>query len=177
MKKILMIIAAAMTAVITGCKSIPTPESMTTTAYTVGIASGVVANQTKIDDTSRNVVIDIMNEVEMCVPQTNETFESAWMPIARNHTQKLFDEGKIDRGQYDLIISAFDVACKGIDYLVTVRFPKAHEYTELINAATHGFCDGFLSVFKPANVVAATHTSVAADKEALKYLNRYMNNK
>lgn len=172
MKKILTFAAAAVMAVLVGCKSVPSPEDMSTTSYAVGVAAAFVANQTKIDDTARNEVIAIISEVESCIPQTNETFETAWMPVAKRHVQKLIDDKKIDEGQGTLIIGACDVACKGIDYLVYIRFPKAHEYAELVEAAAHGFCDGFLSNFKPVNMLSAG-SKFAADAEALEYLQNY----
>ena len=174
LKKLMITVMAAFMAAVVGCKSIPTPEGMATTSYAVGAAAGMVANQTKIDDASRNVVIAIMNEVDSCIPQTNQTFEAAWMPIAKAHTQKLIDEKKIDAGQGELILGAFDVACKGIDYLMKVRYPKAMEYTELIEAGAHGFCDGFLSTFKPANSVSAG-AKMMVDAEAYEYLKTYKN--
>lgn len=170
MKKILASFVAAIVMVIVGCKSLPTPESLAVTSRAVGIAAATVANMTKIDDASRNVVVEIMNEVEGCIPQTNETFEAAWTPIAKRHVQKLVDEKKIDDGQATLILGAFDVACKGIDYLVFIRYPKAVEYTELVEAATHGFCEGFLSNFKPANRMCFGCAMDKSDKEAYEYL-------
>ena len=173
MKKLIMSLAAAVTLAFTGCKSIPSTDSMTNTSYAVGAASGMIANQTKIDDESRNVVIAIISEVDKCIPQTNQTFEAAWMPIAKEHTQKLIDDKKIDAGQGELILGAFDVACKGIDYLMKVRYPKAMQYTELVEAATHGFCSGFLTTFKPANSVSAVKVEI--DTEAYEYLKAYKN--
>lgn len=170
MNKTIASMLTALAVTIVGCKQVPTPESLEATSKAVGVAAAMVANKTSIDDASRNAVIDIMNEVETCIPETNQTFEAAWTPIAERHVKKLLDDGKITEAQQKLILGAFSVAIKGIDYIVTVRYPKVHEYQELVEAASHGFCDGFLSTFKPANTVSANATKIEPDKEAYEYL-------
>lgn len=100
-----------------------------------------------------------MTEVENVVPGTNETFSSAWTPIAKDHVQKLVDAKKIDAAQANMIVLAFDVVMKGADYIFDVKYPEARQYANLIEAAAHGFCGGFLSKFKPANALAASSTA------------------
>jgi len=168
MKKLIIGMVAALVAVVTGCKSVPTDSQMYTTSYAVGTAAGLVANMTKIDDTSRNAVIDIMNEVAVCIPETNQTFTAAWTPIANAHIAKLVEAGKIDAGQGVLIAKTFNVAVNGIDYLFNVRYPKARQYQDLVSAATHGFCDGFLTTFKPVNSMSAVPVQI--DEQAFEYL-------
>ena len=175
MNKTLASVFTVFAVMMIGCKQVPTPESLEATSKAVGVAAAMVANKTSIDDTSRNVIIDIMNEVESCIPETNQTFETAWTPIAEKHTKKLLDEGKITEAQQKLILGAFSVAIKGVDYIVTIRYPKIREYQELIEAASHGFCDGFLSIFKPANTVSANAVKIEPDKEAYDYLLATMN--
>ena len=85
MKKLMTIVYAAMMACLVGCKTIPTVDSMTTTSTAIGYAAGVVATQTSINDKSRLVVIDIVNKVCETVPASNQTFETVWMPIAKEH--------------------------------------------------------------------------------------------
>lgn len=172
MKKLVLTIAAAIMAVCVGCKSVPTDGQMYTASYAIGVSAGLVANMTKIDDASRNAVIEIMNKVDSCIPATNETFSAAWTPIAAEHIAKLVEEGKIDAGQGILIAKTFEVAVNGIDYLFNVRFPKARQYQELVEAATHGFCGGFLTVFKSANSSMGFSSSSSAtyDVEAYDYL-------
>lgn len=171
MKKYLFgIMAAVMAACIVGCESRPTPDSMTATSRSIGAAAALVANQSKIDDKSRNAVIDIIKKVEVCIPQTNETFETAWTPIAESHIAQLKSNKTINDGQAMLISCAFSTAVKGIDYLFSVRYPEAREYQELVEAATHGFCDGFLTYFKPATVGFAVGAKAEYDEDAYKYL-------
>lgn len=171
MKKctIVLGIVAAILAVYVGCKSIPSVDNMTITSTSIGVAAGYVANNTKIDDVSRNEVINIMNEVSMSIPEAKQTFVEAWMPIAKRHTQKLVDEFKINLIQADLIITSFSVAAKGLDYIFNVRYPKAGEYKDLVESAVHGFTGGFLTVFRPANMLSAP-IHVARDEAAYEYL-------
>lgn len=179
MKKITLGLVAATMAVLVGCKTVPSPEKLEVTANAVGIAAAMVANQTKIDDASRATIIEIITEVDKCVPATNQTFEAAWTPIAQEHVAKLLEEGKIDAGQAKLILGAFDVAVKGVDYLIAVKYPAVAKYGNLLEAATHGFCKGFLTYFKPVNGVVSASSEVEYDVEAYEYLNArfYLSNK
>lgn len=167
--KLFCAIAAIAATILTGCKTTPTPEQMSTTSYTIGVTTAIVANQTKLDDVARGEIIAIMNKVSTVVPETNQTFETVWTPIATEHVTKLIAEKKITDAQGLLIKSAFSVVCKGIDYIITIRFPKSQQYAELVQAATHGFCDGFLSNFKPAMSMRSS-TKYIVDAEAMKYL-------
>ena len=170
MKKILMAIVEALTFVIVGCKPVNSVENMETTATAVGKAAGYVANQTKIDDNSRAVVIDIMTKASVIVPTNDQKFVDAWSPIAKEITGKLVADGKINEAQSALINGAFGVACKGLDYLVTVRYPNAKNVENLVSAAVKGFTSGFLTVFKPTNGMLSAHADDTYDKEAYEYL-------
>lgn len=168
--KIMLASAAALLA-LAGCKSIPTPEAMKTTATAVGAAAGLVANETKIDDKARNAVIEIMDKVSSVTPAAGQSFEEAWTPVAKEVVAKLIAEGKLDDGTGQLALMAFGIAVKGIDYIFDIRYPKAREYEELVAAAIKGFTDGFLSTFPPADgTVRAAVPAVPPDEEALKWL-------
>lgn len=154
-----------------GCKSLPTDDKMYVSSYAVGASTGLIADMTKIDDTSRDKVIDIVNIVNTHVPQTNETFTEAWTPIADSYIERLVKSGEIDVGQGILISKTFDIICNGIDYVFIVRYPKARQYQELVEAATHGFSDGFLDTFKPVNALFSTgDRTIEIDKDVYKYL-------
>lgn len=167
--------AAVMTVAIeatTGCKSVPTNDTMYTTSYAIGIAAGLITNETKIDDASRNAVCEIMGIVRYCVPETNETFMVAWMTKATDHVTQLIEAGKLTAAQGKMVLTAFSLACQGLDYIFEVRYPSAKVYKDLVVAAIDGFCDGFLTVFKPVNV-SETRSSCTAqyyDAEAYNWL-------
>lgn len=57
---------------------------------------------------------------------------------------------------------------KGIDYIFDVKYPKAKEAKELVDAAVRGFTSGFLSVF--SDTVKAGKLDY--DKDAYKYLTK-----
>lgn len=161
----------------TGCKTVPSNEMMYTTSYAIGVAAGMITNETKIDDDSRNAVCEIMAIVRTVTPATNETFEVKWMKVAEEHVAKLVEKGKLDKAQGEIVLTAFKLACKGIDYMFEVRFPKAKQYKELVTSAIDGFCDGFLLVFKPANpeecndcCVDCCERGVTFDVNAYRYL-------
>ena len=63
---------------------------------------------------------------------------------------------------------AVSAATKGIDYLFDVKYPKAKEYKELVDAAIRGFTTGFLSTF--SDTVRAVQLDY--DKDAYEYLTK-----
>lgn len=168
------ICAGTMTVVVlesaTGCKSVPTNDTMYMTSYAVGVATGLISNNTKIDNDTRNAICDIINIVRQCVPETNQTFEVAWMPIAVKHVEKLITEGKLNVAQGKMVITAFSLACQGIDYIFEIRYPSAKTYRDLVIAAIDGFADGFLTVFKPINGALASPATLQYDVEAYNWL-------
>ena len=157
---------------VTGCKSLPTAEVMYSNSLAIGYATGMIANQCKIRTEDRQIVIDIVNIVSQTVPAEEQTFEEAWTPIAKAHVQKLIDEGKIDKGLGDIILAAFAVVVKGIDYIFEVRFPKAKLYKDLVIAAIDGFTTGFLTVFKPENPEEINGECDACCERALRWYDR-----
>lgn len=136
---------------VTGCKYVPSAAQVALIALPVGKAAGLVCNQCKIDDKSRAVIIEIMGKVRSCVPATGESFYDKWISVAKEHTQILIDRGDITKEQGELIVAAFTVVAKGVDYLFNHLNPKVREYTDLVLAGVGSFCDGFLTTFKPAN--------------------------
>ena len=156
-----------------GCKYIQSIEQIGVVAVGVGKACGLVCNLFKIDDKSRGVIIEIMGKVRGCVPATGDTFNAKWMKIAEEHVQTLIDRGDITKEQGGLILVAFALVAKGIDYLFTRLDPKVREMTDLILAGIGGFCDGFLSTFKPASDCQDCTVKIdfkGVDMEAYKYL-------
>lgn len=172
MKTKLAMLALAAAVSVAGCKSIPSVDRMYSYSEAIGYAAGLVANQIKMDNTVRNGVIEVWNEVVQCVPATNETFSAAWTPIAEAHIAKLVADGKIDRKAGDLILLGFKAAVAGLDF-VFVKYPKAKEYEELTVAVIGGFSEGFLTVFKPVNLLGSRWTAYRDyDKEAYDYLKK-----
>lgn len=169
MKKLITLAIAAAMCAFTGCKTPPTVEMMYNTSKSVGLTVAVILNNTTIDDESRGYIIDIANEVVRIVPAPGETFEGRWMAIAETHVQLLLDEEKITQAQADLILAAFKVVVKGIDYVFT-RYEKAKNVQELVSAAVDGFADGFLANFKPSNCEGCCEIKGGYNKDAYKYL-------
>lgn len=165
-KKILGITLAAIMAVCVGCKSIPTTETVESTSRAIGTAVALVMNQTSLSTTNRAVIIEISMAIDASVPQTNTSFEVAWMPIATDHVQKLVDKQKIDAREGEIILTAFKAGVKTLDYCADKKWKDFRKYQDLVEAATHGFFDGFLTYFKPANSMAAAATTDVFDTEA-----------
>ena len=172
MKRIKMaaLLGAATLLALAGCKTLPTADKMRSVASAVGTAAGLVATETKLDDNARNTIVAIMNEVARVVPTSGQSFEDAWTPIAKGIVEKFIADGKITPEIGSVSLSVFKIAVKGIDYLFTVRYPKALQYEELVAAAISGFTEGFLTVFKPVNGEDAKGIELKVDKEAYVWL-------
>lgn len=154
---------------ILGCKKLPTPEVMHVTSTAVGVAAGKVANELKVDDGTRNAIIDVMNIAVQVVPGVDQTFEDAWTPIAESHIAKLVADGKLTAAQAALVKSAFVLAVKGLDYLF-ISDPESKKYENLVISAIDGFAGGFLGEFKPANANAVDRVYRPYDRKAYEYL-------
>lgn len=170
MKRLMIACIAAVAALLTGCKSVPTPEQAELMSKMIGVSAAAVANAVDIDNVARAEVAKIVAEVKDVVPSTNETFSSAWTPVATEHVQKLVDAKKITDAQATMIVLAFDVAMKGADYIFDVRYPEARQYANVVEAAAHGFCDGFLSTFNTSDAMSATPVSNKMDDDAYIWL-------
>lgn len=169
MYKTLIAVGAIAATVLTGCKNTPTPEVMYKTANAIGVSAGMVANASNIPDDTRTVVVDIVKEVDKCIPRTNQTFEAAWTPVAEAHVEKLVADGKLTNYNKDLVLKTFNIAVCGIDYIFDVRYPEARQYQDVVESAVHGFTEGFLVVFKSTTTLSATPKE-EFDSQAFEYL-------
>ena len=171
MKKLIAIICASVALFLSGCKTLPTPAELETASYAIGVSTAMVCNMTKISDKDRQIVIDIMNEVKYCCPTAGQTVVDAWTKTAQDYVKKLVDAKEITEAEGLLIFKTFGVVASAADYMMRVRWPKIGQYTDLVLAATNGFCDGFLAVFKPANANGfAASVTRDYDVEAYNYL-------
>ena len=171
MKKLIAIVCASVALFLSGCKTLPTPAELETASYAIGVSTAMVCNMTKINDKDRQIVIDIMNEVKYCCPTAGQTVVDAWTKTAQDYVKKLVDAKEITEAEGLLIFKTFGVVASAADYMMRVRWPKIGQYTDLVLAATNGFCDGFLVVFKPANANGfAAPVTRDYDVEAYNYL-------
>lgn len=171
MKKLIAIVCASVALFLSGCKTVPTPAELETASYAIGISTAMVCNMTKITDKDRQIIIDIMNEVKYCCPTAGQTLAEAWTQVAKDHINKLVEQKVITEAEGQLIFKTFDLVVSAGDYMIRIRWPKIGQYTDLVLAATNGFCDGFLVAFKPANINGfAAPVARDYDVEAYNYL-------
>ena len=154
MKKVLSMALVAMMALV-GCKTVPTQDKMYATSYSVGCASGMVVNETKVDDKTRDTIIEVVSVAKEVAPTAGRSFQETWVPFATEYTDTLVRAGRLDPTQATIVVGG-----------VTI---KARTYEELVSAAVNGFSTGFLTTFKPSN---ADTRSISADydKDAYLYL-------
>lgn len=169
MKRLMTFMLAAAMAIFAGCEpKLPTVEKMEKTANAVGVAAGMVASQVKIDTETRAAIKEVLAKVAEVTPAAGQSFTDAWTSVAEEALAKLVADGKINDAQAAVAKTAFSVFTKGLDYLFDIRYPKAKEYKELVDAAVRGFTTGFLSAFSDAMKAAP----LDYDKDAYEYLTK-----
>jgi hypothetical protein len=168
MNKLVIIGCCVVSMIFTGCKTLPSVEKMETTSQAIGYTAGLVANNVSINDEQRNIIVDIINKVKDCTPTNQQTFVSAWTPVATEYVKDLVVAGKIKEREGVLILKVFDIVANGMDYVFDNVYPKAREYENLVTAAIRGFTNGFLTTFKPVNRVF--NKNIKFDKDAYEYL-------
>lgn len=149
-----------------GCKSLPSEDTLRATASSIGRAAGYAVELSKAKTEVKEAIITVLDVVAKAVPETNQTFIAAWKPLIDEEIGKLVTAGKLKETDAALVKSALYVACDGIDLLFT-RYPKAKAYANLVSAATDGFISGFKSVVTFSASVKADY-----DQEAYEILRK-----
>lgn len=178
MNKIGSIVCAAVCAAsltFVGCDKVPSPETMSNLAGHVGIATAIAVNEfADLTPEVRNATVEVMNEVRAVIPETNQTFEAAWTPIAEAHIAKLVADGKLDEKLAPIVLIVAKAVFKGIDFAFA-KYPKAYEVKEVVVAGVNGFFGGFLTWFKPANSLSVANSMKADyDKDAYDHIKGFL---
>lgn len=155
-----------------GCKSIPSNDAMYSTSYAIGVASGMVAQETSLDKETSSVICDIFEIVSECTPETNLTFSSSWTPLAKTHIDKLIADGKLTKAQGVLVEKTFGVLVTGIDYIFEVRFPNAKQYKDIVSAAIKGFTKGCITVMRNSGEERGLEGAIVVDLKAYKWIKK-----
>ena len=164
-KKIVAVAMAVSMAVgIVGCEDLPSPEKMKTISTVIGNTAGYACELSKTKASVKEAINAVFNVVGKVVPKGDETFTKTWGPLIDEELQKLVEKGKLDEGDAKVARIALTAATEGIDY-VFVKYPKAKDVKELVDAAVEGFIAGYKSV-----VSFSANEKVEIDDGAYKYL-------
>lgn len=142
--------ATGVSAAVIGCHTLPTEDKMYGIGVGFGGSTGLVLDQCDVEPEVRNRIIEIVNICRTVVPQEGETVWDAWSRSASAYVGELVKSGKLTAVQGELTMAAFNLVVKGLKLLVE-RHEEVGTYGALAIAAIGGFCDGFLSVYKPAD--------------------------
>ena len=170
MKKLIGIIAAAMSMCVGCTPDLPTADQIEKTSKSIGVAAGIVANKVKIDSQVRGAIADVMSQVTNIVPKADQSFSDAWTAAAQQIVDKLVKDGKLSDSQAALVSTIVGIAVKALDYEFSVRYPKAKEVTELVTASIRGFTNGFMSTFNADGSMKVAPNDY--DKDAYEYLTK-----
>lgn len=176
MKKIIVGIAMALMAVcaaVTGCKTVPSTATVSTTSYALGVVGGYACELSKTKTSVREGILTVLNVAVEVTPSTNETFVAAWTPVIDKEVAKLVEAGKISETEGVLVKNALTIASSSIDFMFT-RHPTWKEYQELVSAAVTGFVAGFESVVKPTDSVPTAAIKDAVETDDIKAYQLYL---
>jgi hypothetical protein len=154
MKKMILVVAAALS-VLTGCKTVPTAETVNNVSYTMGASTAIVIKMMKLDSEVLTTVNMVLASVKEVVPQQGQTFNDVWTPIADKAIDKLVAESRITDNHAKYARQAVNGIIKGIDRLFE-KNTKWVQYEDLVRVGVDAFLNGY-------NVVMKFKTSYAAE--------------
>lgn len=151
---------------LTGCKNIPSEDTIRATSESIGRAAGYAVEIGKTKTEVKDAIVKVLDIASKVTPATNQTFISAWKPLIDEEVGKIVAGGKLKEEDAALVKNVLYVACDGVD-LIFVKYPKAREYQNLVSAAVGGFVNGFKSV-----VASGDGSRAEYDKEAYETLRK-----
>lgn len=140
--------AVGVTAAVSGCKNPPVEEIGRAVGHGVGGATGLVLDQCGLKDEARNAVVSVVERIGSCTPSEGESVSDVIRRVAEEHVAALVAEGRLNQVQGAAVSAAVTLLLKGWA-IVEYRYPVAKAWCGFSAAAIGGFCDGFLSVYKP----------------------------
>lgn len=174
--KTMATIAIAAILITVGCKTLPDTDTVEKLAKATGYAAGYACELGKIDQQTRTNILYVVDIVDNVIPQTNQSFTTAWMPIVTNEVTKLVEQKKIDEKQGEIIVLGMATATKSLDWLFEVRHPEWKKHEDIVCAAVHGFTEGFTNVIKPVEMSLSscnmTDDELKEFAAATEYLNK-----
>lgn len=159
MKKLILVVAAALS-VLTGCKTVPTTETVNNVSYTMGASTALVIKMMKLDGEVLSTVNMVLASVKEVVPQQGQTFDDVWTPIAEKAIARLVEEGRIDEKHAKYARKAVNGIIKGIDRLFE-KNPKWVQYEDLVRVGVDAFLNGYSVVMKYTKSAAAERADPA----------------
>jgi hypothetical protein len=171
MKKIILMIITALSIIVSGCKSIPTEDSVMLKSLAIGRGAGQVVMKMNLDDETKTTIVEVVSKASNTPFGKDGTFSEKWTPTANKIIERLINDKKITLQQSVTIKGGFQLACAGMDYIVTKKYTNLSNYEDLIKIAIDGFVNGFNSVVNPQ--MSQSFKCVAYDEDAYKYLENY----
>ena len=168
MKKLILILTAAVTVSFVGCKTIPDAEQVESLSVSIGAASGTVCKMSITNDITLNVICDVISNVCEVIPDTNFTCVATWKPIITNIVDKVYQEGKINDDEVEIITNISLAAAHGVDWMFKVH-PKWKQYSDISVVAVKGFSKGFLIVVEKKAFSSSSNNTIIIDELAYSY--------
>lgn len=173
MKRIILMVITALSFIVSGCKSIPTEDSVMLKSLAIGRGAGQVVVKMNLDDETKTTIVEVVSKASNTPFGKDGTFSEKWTPTANKIIERLINDKKITLQQSVTIKGAFQLACAGMDYIITKKYTNLSNYEELLKIAIDGFVNGFNSVVNPQ--MSQSFKCVAYDEDAYKYLENLKN--
>lgn len=170
MKKLFLMFILFCTTILIGCKTIPDSNTLYKTSESIGYAAGYAVELNKTNTEIKDTVVKILDITTLVIPETNETFSVVWKPIISSEIEKLVVTNKLKLNDSVIAKKILYIACDGLD-LIFIRYPKIHEYKDLVSVAVNGFNNGFKNVIIHNGAIRSEY-----DKESYLILNQKFKN-
>jgi hypothetical protein len=160
MKKMIVAACAALSIVMSGCKTVPTSETVNNVSFTIGASTALVVKMMKLDEATMNSVNMVLANIKSHIPEDGQTFETLWTPVAVHTLDKLVADGKITAEKRLIAEKAVGAIIKGMDRLFE-KHEEWKQYGDLVKVGIDGFMNGYNTVFKYKNSSAAENADEA----------------
>jgi len=151
-------LTALMCAVLTGCTTTPTPESVQKAAYASGQLAAFVATTSKqFTPEVRAATIVVLTELNSAVPTNGQTVTQAWMPVINTTVDQLVAKGKLNPAFKPAVLAVGAAMTLAVDAELS-QHPEWKTTEDYIVAVCGGFTLGAKQFLE-----ATTVTTMAID--------------
>jgi len=157
-------------AILTGCTTTPTPESVQKAAYASGQLAAFVASTSKqFTPEVRAATIVVLTELNSAVPTNGQTVTQAWMPVINTTVDQLVAKGKLNPAFKPAVLAVGAAMTLAVDAELS-QHPEWKTTEDYIVAVCGGFTLGAKSFLEAtgASVMAADPEKTDAMKAIFK---------
>jgi len=138
---------AVLAALVTGCATMPTPESVQVAAYASGqIAAFAASTSKKFTPEVKAATIVVLTELNLAVPTNGQSVAQAWTPVIIKTVDSLVAQGKLTPAFKPVVIAFGTTLALAVDAELS-RHPDWKTAENYVTAVCGGFTSGARDYF------------------------------